>query len=431
MKRAEFGFLAACVLIAGCGHGGPPGGMMQGGFAFPVAAAPLTKGTIVQTFSVTGTVDPLLSASLSSVASGTVLTVGAQIGEHVTKGELLVQIDPSTLEAQLQSSQAALAAAQAKLQQTVADSNGSAASTNSGLRSAVVSYQTAELTLQRDVVLLRKGYVAQSDVDAARQQAEVAQAQLSAAQVAQQNAALNPGSTSSALANIRNEQAAVQQAQADVAVTNAQLAQTSVRAPFDGVVTARDVDPGSLAAPGTVLMQVDQLDPIYVDTGISGASIAYVHLGTSATVTISTIPGRSWHGAVKYLNLAAAPGSLTYLARIPIANADQTLRGGMVASVAFEQARKSGAILAPRAAVFETDEGYSMFIAVPGPKCPPKALCAAEIPVDVGLQNDQMMEVSGEGLKPGVEAILNHAVTLQPGMPVMIPPPPASNRPTK
>jgi multidrug efflux pump subunit AcrA (membrane-fusion protein) len=84
----------------------------------------------------------------------------------------------------------------------------------------------------------------------------------------------------------------------------------------------------------------------------------------------------------------------------------------MVANVAFEQAHKAGVILAPRAAVFQTDTGFSMFIVDAGK--------SKSVPVEVGLQNDQLMEVTGPGLKPGVQAILNHAATLQPGMPVMV-----------
>jgi membrane fusion protein (multidrug efflux system) len=130
------------------------------------------------------------------------------------------------------------------------------------------------------------------------------------------------------------------------------------------------------------------------------------------TVTVNNIPGRQWHASVAYLNLASNPGSLTYQARVRVANPDLTLRGGMVATVAIVRARKNNVLIAPRAAVYQTDAGYSMFI-IQGGK-------AAAIPIDLGLSNDQIAEVSGAGLKPGVMAILNHSVLLQPGMPVQV-----------
>jgi HlyD family secretion protein len=409
MKTTFYGFLAAGLVLSGCGqHGGPPAGM--GGFSIPVAAAPIARGTISQTFSVTGSVTPKLSASLSSVASGTVMTVGAQIGQRVQQGESLIQIDDSTLRAQLQSAQAALESSQARLAQAQATSTGDLASSDAALASARAANQTAQLTLHRDQELLKKGYVAQSAVDQAWADAMSSQAQLRSAEVAARNAGLNPDSRSAALANLRSAQAAVDQARAQVGLISAQLAQTDVRAPFNGVVVTRNVDPGSLAAPGTTLMEVAQLDPVFVDVDIAGENLKYVSVGKPVSVTVSGNPGRAWTGKIEYLALAAVPGTLTFKARIPIANPDFALRGGMVASIAIEQARKNGVLLAPRASVFQTDTGYAMYIIDAGK--------AKSIPVTVGLENDQEMEVSGAGLTAGTQAILNHAATLQPGMPV-------------
>ena len=395
------------------------GGM--GGFSLPVSAAPVTKGTIAQTFTVTGSVTPLQSASLSSVASGAVLLVGAQIGQHVSKGQLLVKIDDGPLRAQLQQALASLQSAQARLAQTRASATGDVASTDAALESAQAANQTAQLTLHRNQDLLKKGYVSQAAVDQAWAAAMAAQAQLRSAEVARQNAALTPDAQSAAQANLRNAAAEVAVAQSQVSTIEAQLAQTEVRAPFDGVVVLRNVDPGSLASPNTTLMEVAQLDPVFINAGISGNDLQYVHVGTPVTVTIATVPNRAWHGNVQYFNLAAVPGTLTYLARIPISNSDDALRGGMVADVAIAQATKSNVLLAPRAAVFQTDAGYSMFV-IDSAACPPKVpgQCAKSVPVEVGLQNDRQMEVSGSGLKPGIMAILNHPATLQPGMPVQI-----------
>lgn len=418
MKKRTILALAGALAVTSCGHGGPPagfGGGGAGGFSFPVAAAPLTRGQISQTFDVTGTVTPLLSAALSSVASGTVLAVNAQIGQHVSRGDLLVKIDDGPLQAQLQSSRASLESAQAKLAQTRAGTSGDVASTNAGLLAARAANQTAQVNLQRDQALFKEGYVSQQALDQAWSDSMAAQAQLRSAEVAAQNAQVNPAAQSVAQANLKDAQAAVDVAQSQVSVVESEIGQTEVRAPFDGVVTARHVDPGSLASPNTTLMEVAQLDPVYVDTGISGSSLPFVHVGTQATVTISTVPGRQWNGTVQFFNLASQPGSLTYLARVRVANPDLALRGGMVADVAFVQAKKSNVILAPRAAVFQTDAGMSMFVIDSGK--------AKQVPVEVGLENDQQMEVSGPGLKPGMMAILNHSATLQPGMPVMVLPP--------
>ncbi|HEV2038088.1 MAG TPA: efflux RND transporter periplasmic adaptor subunit [Candidatus Eremiobacteraceae bacterium] len=368
----------------------------MGNFAMPVAAAPITRGDIVSTFTVTSTVVPLQQASLSSVISGNVLSVSHQIGEHVRKGELLVKIDDSTLQGQR-------AQAAGRLAQLRATYAGGTTSAQANLQSAKTAYDTAKANLERNQTLFNQGYVSKAGLDAARASAASAEAAYQAALVAAQNASLSGNGQSAALADLRAAQAAVQ-------TFDAQIAQTNVSAPFDGIVTARNVDLGTLASPGTVLMQVAQLDPVFVDAGVSGSDVQYLRIGKPVSMTVDSIPGRVWHAQIAYLSLAAVPGTLTYPARVRVANPDLVLHGGMVANVAIERTRKRGVLLAPRAAVFQTEAGYAMFIIDQGK--------AKSIPVELGLENDQQAEVSGEGLAPGVMAILNHSVTLQPGSPV-------------
>ena len=234
-----------------------------------------------------------------------------------------------------------------------------------------------------------------------------ADAAYKAALIAAQNASLN-GNQSAALADLKAARAAVQ-------ALDAQIAQTNVSAPFDGTVTARNVDPGTLASPGMVLMQVAKLDPVYVDAGITGSDLQYVHVGSPLSITADNVPGRSWHTTITYLNQSSLPGTLTYQARAKVANPDVILRGGMVVNVSIDRQRKHGVLLAPRGAVFQTDAGYAMFVIDQGK--------AKLVPVEMGFSNDQQAEVSGEGLKPGVLAIINHSVFLQPGSPVMVVPP--------
>jgi HlyD family secretion protein len=393
--------------LSACGQsrGGPPGGG-QGGFAFPVAAAPITRGDIADYANVTSSVDPKLSASLSSVISGSVIAVNAQIGQRVHAGQLLVQIDDSTLRAQ-QSEQAA------NLALVRANTQGGSTTAQANLNSARITYQTSALNLKRNEQLYKQGYVSQVALDDSRSKAQADLAAYQTAQVTASNASLSANDTA-AIASLRN-------AEASLAFVERQIAQSQVSAPFDGVVTARNVDPGSLAAPGTVLMEVSQLDPVYVDAGISGEDMPYVHVGTPVTVTISGGSGRTRTGKVAYLNEAATPGTLIYTARIPLANPDLSLRSGMVATVQFARTRKTGVLLAPRAAIYQTPFGYSMFIIDSGK--------AKEVPVEVGVQNDQVAEVTGAGLKPGVQAILNHSALLQPGTPVQILPPPGAAPP--
>jgi HlyD family secretion protein len=382
--------------LSGCHKGGG----QQGGYPpSPVQAEPIVRGDIASTVSVTSTVVPLLQASLSSVVSGNVILVSHQIGQHVFADELLVKIDDSTLRAQR-------AQAAGRLAQLQALYGGGTTTAQANLQSAKVTDDTAKTNLVRNETLYAQGYVAKAQLDASRDSAAAADAAYRAAFVAAQNASLN-GDQSAALADLKAARAAVQ-------ALDAQIAQTNVSAPFDGVVTARNVDPGTLASPGTVLMEVSQLNPVYVDAGITGSDLQYVRIGSPVSITADNAPGRTWHAAITYLNLSSVPGTLTYKARAKVANPDLALRGGMVVNVSIEREHKRGVLLAPRGAVFQTDAGYAMFVIDKG--------AAKLVPVEMGFSNDQQAEVSGEGLKPGVLAIINHSVFLQPGAPVAVMP---------
>lgn len=318
-SQAATTIILLCVMVAAlatgaCGkRGGYPGGGGPGGGGgmqgFPVSAAPIVRGEISQYASVTASV----------------------------VAKLLVQIDDSTLRAQ-EAQQAA------NLAQVRAMTLGGSSTAQADLRSAQVAYQNAELDLRRNQTLFSQGYVSKAALDQAANRAAAAEAAYRSAQVAAQNASLQTGN-SVATAQLAS-------AQAQLAFVEKQIAQTLVRAPFDGVVTARNVDPGSLAVLNTTLMQVSQLNPVYVDAGIAGSDFSFVHVGTPVTVSVDNMPGRTWQGKIAYFNLAATAGSSIYKARIPLANPGNVLRAGMVANVIFAQSHKAGALLAPRAAVY-------------------------------------------------------------------------------
>jgi multidrug efflux pump subunit AcrA (membrane-fusion protein) len=194
--------ILTAVFLSGCGQhqGGPPGGM--GGFSIPVTAQPMKRGPIDQSFTVSATVAPLQHAVLSSVIPGTILVVNGQIGQHVSKGDLLVQIDDSTLQAQLNQNDALLAAAQARYASARANASGTMSSSDAGLASAKSAADSADAELRRDLALLKQGYVSQQVVDQQQAAAAAADAALRSAEVQATNASLS-GTSSSALADLR------------------------------------------------------------------------------------------------------------------------------------------------------------------------------------------------------------------------------------
>ena len=380
--------------------------------AVSVVAVPARLSNISARFELTGSVVPRQQANLSSVISGRVQSVNVQIGDRVAAGELLVQIDASTLYAQLQQDGAALTAAQARLAQVRASDIGAAATAKANLAAAQTANENAQANLRRNRQLLAQGYVSQSAVDQAQSQAAAAEAQLRAAEIAAQNASLSAAGSTAAQAEIQSTQAAVAQAQAARSIVQSQIAQTSITAPFDGIVTQRNVDPGTLAVPGTPLVQVSQLDPAYVNVAIPGDDLAYVRAGSAATVSIESLPGRRWVGRIENVNVAPGQGTLSYLARIAIANHDLALKAGMVASAGLTQATHRNALVVPRGAVAQTDAGDVVYVVSKGK--------AKLIAVKRVLESDTEVEVRGGGLRPGVLVIVQRPDSLQDGTPVKL-----------
>jgi len=388
--------------------------------ALPVTVAVAHRGTIAERLTLTGTTAAKQQANLSSAITGAVLAVNANVGDRVRAGQVLIRIDDSTLRAQLEQNEASLAAAQARLAQTQSGNMGASATANANLESARVAYQTAQTNLRRNQQLLAQGYVSQSAVDQSQQAAAAAQAQLRSAEVAAQQAAMTGNAQTSAQSEIRSLQAAVAQSSGAVRFISAQIAQTVIAAPFDGVVTQRSVDTGTLAGPGTALLQVSQLNPIYVNIGVPEESLPYIHAGTQVNITVDSQPGRVWHGAVATVNGATTQGTLSYLARVVLPNNDLQLRAGMVANGAFVKAERRNVVIVPRAAIFTGDTGDAVYVlakASPGCKCSGKAKSVA---VQRGLQTDNDAQVSGPGISPGTSIILQRPDQLRDGSPVSV-----------
>ncbi|MBV8281054.1 MAG: biotin/lipoyl-binding protein, partial [Candidatus Eremiobacteraeota bacterium] len=244
LQRTAAGILTAAIALNLSACAKPP--EKKGPAGLPVSVQVAKLGDITATFTLTGVVAPRQQATLSSVVSGNVQDVYVTLGQHVRAGQLLVKIDDSTLQAQA-------AQARAKLASVRANDVGGSSTATANLESARIAAANADANLARNQTLYKQGYVSKTALDQAQSAAAQADASYRSAQVTAQNANLQSGN-SSAVADIQTAQAALDS-------INAQIAQTSVTAPFDGIVTLRGVDKGALASPGTALVTVSQLDP--------------------------------------------------------------------------------------------------------------------------------------------------------------------------
>lgn len=246
--------------------------------------------------SASGTVEAT-EASLGFQAAGRIESIRVNEGDKVKTGDTLAVLDRTELGARRAQADAQLAAAQAGLAELECGARAEE------LVQARESDSTAAARLadaQRDVgraqQLFHGGAASQEAFDKARFAAEVARSQRE--QAAQQLRLVQSGPRAERIAAQR---AVVQSAQALLRQTGAQLANAIVVAPFDGVVTVRQRQPGEIVAPGAPVLTVANFGDRWVRIYIAETRLGAISLGAPATITTDTYSDRTYSGAVSFI----------------------------------------------------------------------------------------------------------------------------------
>jgi multidrug efflux pump subunit AcrA (membrane-fusion protein) len=268
IRRNVNGLFAALVAfaVAGCAAQAAP--TPKGPPPVSVSTAKVTRGAISTSVAFDGQITPVFQTTLSTAEAGTVASVNVTEGDFVRKGQVLASLDTSQLQASLKASLATVREDDAQLERsTVAapvnsQQYSSAVSTaRQNLATAVNSVRTAraalasdDLTQKADRELLAQEYVSRETYEQARAAYVSAQETLrsnqqavTAQQAALQTALINTDQRRADQATIAQNQAGLDGARANVELLQAQIAQSSIVAPFDGQVTQRLLDPGAYA----------------------------------------------------------------------------------------------------------------------------------------------------------------------------------------
>jgi RND family efflux transporter MFP subunit len=326
-----------------------------------------------------GTTEAFAQANIYARASGYISKRNVDIGSRVKAGELLVEIIAPELDHQIAQAEATLAQMQATLEQAIANRD------------------LARVTWDRDNPLVQKGWVTaqQGDTDRLTLQARDA-----AVLVAQSNIVAQ---------------------KAQLQVLNQQKAYQSVIAPFDGVITQRNIDIGSLvqadAASGTFLFTLMQSDVLRIQLYVPQDEAFGVAPGVEAVVRVPEMPGRDFPGKVTRIADALQPGSRTLLTEIDVPNPDRVLSPGVYCNVELKIPRRTPSLIVPSEAIVFNRDGLNVAVVENG--------IAHIRRVTVVRDFGTTVEVSA-GVKDGDQVILNPPVDLTDGHKVEIrPAPPA------
>jgi RND family efflux transporter MFP subunit len=308
------------------------------------------------------------AANLYARASGYIGKRNADIGDRVKEGRLLAAISVPELDHQIGQNEAT----QVQLQET--------------LLQAQANLELAQVTWDRDRPLVEQGWATQQQGTIDVQTIKAREAAVRLAQ-----------------ANVRAQEALLK-------MLNQQRAYRRIVAPFDGVITARNIDVGSLvqadAASGTFLFTIMQSDVIRTQVYVPQDQAFGVTPGVDAVVRVPELPGRTFPGKVTRIADALQPGTRTLLTEIDIPNPDGTLKPGTYCTVDLHVPHDIPSLLVPAEAIIFNRDGLQVAV-IEGDDAHIRKVSVAR---DSGTQ----VEVR-DGVKEGDIVILNPQVDLVEG----------------
>ncbi len=349
------------------------------GFVPSVRTAPVRASAATMSVSWPGTTEAFAQANIYARASGYISKRTVDIGSRVKAGDLLVEITAPELEHQIAQAEGTLAQMEAALQQAEANRD------------------LAQVTWDRDSKLVQQGWVTQQQGDTDRLNLEAREAAVAVAD-----------------ANITAQKAQLR-------VLSQQKAYQSVVAPFDGVITQRNIDIGALvqadATSGTFMFTLMQSDVIRIQLYVPQDEAFGITPGVAAVVRVPEMPGREFPGSVTRIADALQPGTRTLLTEIDVPNPDHVLSPGIYCNVELKIPRKSPSLIVPSEAIIFNREGLNVFVVENG--------VARVHHVNVVRDFGTTVEVNA-GVKEGDQVILNPSVDLNDGHKVQVRPgPPA------
>jgi len=150
-------------------------------------------------------------------------------------------------------------------------------------------------------------------------------------------------------------------ARARVNEAEAQLSKKIIRAPFDGTLGIRMVDQGEYIATGTPIVEINMLDPIYVDYTLSEKNLPNVDRGYSVIATVAAVPEQEFEGKVSAINTSVNPETRTVRIRATLDNPESLLRPGMFATIQTRQPEAEDVVTIPRTAISYNTYGDFVF----------------------------------------------------------------------
>jgi RND family efflux transporter MFP subunit len=282
-----------------------------------------------------GSVQAITEAPILARADGYLQQRSVDIGDRVRAGQVLAKIEAPEVDDQIRQARASLLQAQASVDQ--ASANFERGQSDEAL---------AKVTADRWAALLTKGVVSKQENDRYQSEYRSASAATKSLEKALAMARSNVGASEANLARLDKVQS-----------------YREVRAPFDGVVTLRNVDVGALVNAGsTLLFRIAQISSLRAYVNVPQANASEIHAGQHARLTVSNLPERKFAGEVARTANALDAASRTLLVEVHVPNPDGALLPGMYARVELSGSRAREALRIPSDALIVRGAGTEVAV---------------------------------------------------------------------
>jgi membrane fusion protein (multidrug efflux system) len=350
LRRAAI--LAAALVTAACGRQGaaPAAAALPAAISVPTTDA--SARPMPRTLAVTASLVANQQSDVAANALGRVIKTFVERGDYVKEGAPLVQLDART----------------AQLSRTEADAN---------MRNAQTAVELARSECARNEGLFKKGAVSQEEWDRLRSQCDTS---VGAAEAAKARASL----------------------------AEKTLADSTVRAPFSGMVSERFVSVGEYVQPPTRVVTMVDLDPLRLQMTINEADIGRVHQGQDVTFEVDAYPHEQFTGTVKYLDPSVRSATRDMVIEATVANGDHRLHPGMFATAKVVLPDEA-TVSVPAKALRKDASATRLFAVVNG--------LVEERLVQTGPEKDGYVAVL-DGLKAGERVVADPGDQVKDGVPV-------------
>lgn len=360
----------------------------------PSRLAAVERGDLAKSVVATGKIEPVSKVEIKSKANGIIKELKADVGDLVTEGQILAELDKDNLAARLREARAALMSSEANLKAAEAQWE------KNKIEAEGPDVPFARRNKERAEGLYKGGLIPQQTLDDARSTLELAENR--------RNAAKSQLSVSQA--RIAQARAEVAQAQANVDRAQEELNNATIRSPIRGMVLSRDVEIGSpvssilnMGAQATLVMVLGDISQVFVRGKVDEADIGNVRLDQPARIKVETFKDRQFEGRVtKIAPLGVEKDNVvSFEVRVSINNPGGELRANMTANAEIILEEHKGTLIIPESAIVY-DAQHKAWVDVTSNISPTGRERKA---IKTGVSNGTKTEVR-DGLSEGQKVIL-------------------------